>query len=81
MKKKFVKKSLAWLLALMMVITFMPTGVFADEGDVPEHSKVATENGDGTYTCTVNNETNINGYTALTAPIVIPSVTNGIIAA
>ena len=33
MKKKFVKKSLAWLLALMMVITFMPTGVMAEDGD------------------------------------------------
>lgn len=34
-------------------------------------------NGDGTYTCTVNEEGEINGYTASTAPVVFPVNTAG----
>ena len=48
MKKTLFKKSMAWLLALMMVITFMPTMAFAEAGQPPAHSKIAHDNGDGT---------------------------------
>ena len=37
----------------------------------------ASDNGDGTYTCVINNDTKLNGYTAKTAPIVIPINTPG----
>lgn len=37
----------------------------------------ATDNGDDTYTCTINTEATINGYTAETAPIVFPVNTAG----
>lgn len=37
----------------------------------------ATDNGDGTYTCTLNETGTINGYTAATAPIVMPVNTAG----
>ncbi len=37
----------------------------------------ATDNGDGTYTVTVNTEAEVNGYTASTAPIVMPVNTPG----
>lgn len=37
----------------------------------------ATSNGNGTYTCTINTEGNVNGYTAKTAPIVFPVNTAG----
>ena len=55
MKKTFFKKSVAWVLTLMMVITFMPVMSFAEEGDDtssgPAHTKSVTENEeDGTYT-------------------------------
>lgn len=36
-----------------------------------------TDNGDGTFTCEVNEEGNVNGYTATTAPIVMPINTPG----
>ena len=36
-----------------------------------------TDNGDGTLTCEVNEEGNVNGYTATTAPIVMPINTPG----
>lgn len=36
-----------------------------------------TDNGDGTYTCTINQTAEISGYTALTAPMVIPVETPG----
>lgn len=35
------------------------------------------ENSDGTYTCTVNSENTVSGYTASTAPIVLPVNTPG----
>ncbi|MCQ4636857.1 S9 family peptidase [Anaerovorax odorimutans] len=35
------------------------------------------KNGDGTYTCTVNNEETVKGYTGETAPIVFPVNTAG----
>lgn len=34
-------------------------------------------NGDGTYTCSINSEAMVNGYTASTAPIVMPINTPG----
>ena len=37
----------------------------------------ATDNGDGTYTCEMNEEADVNGYTARTAPIVFPVNTPG----
>ena len=37
----------------------------------------ATDNGDGTYTCVVNEEGSVGGYTAATAPIVFPVNTAG----
>lgn len=37
----------------------------------------AIDNGDGTYTCTVNPSGRVGGYTAATAPIVIPVNTPG----
>ncbi|MGN0801014.1 MAG: subtype A tannase [Candidatus Faecivicinus sp.] len=37
----------------------------------------AIDNGDGTYTCTVNPEASVGGYTAETAPIVLPVDTPG----
>ena len=44
---------------------------------VPAAYMEATENGDGTYTCTLNSNAEINGYTAETAPIVFPVNTPG----
>ena len=44
---------------------------------VPGAYMKATDNGDGTYTCEINDEATINGYTAQTAPIVMPINTPG----
>ena len=44
---------------------------------VPAAYMDATDNGDGTYTCTLNTTAEINGYTAETAPIVFPVNTPG----
>jgi len=44
---------------------------------VPGSYMTGTSNGDGTYTCTVNKYNIVNGYTAETAPIVIPVNTPG----
>ena len=44
---------------------------------VPAAYMDATENGDGTYTCTLNTTAEVAGYTALTAPIVFPVDTPG----
>jgi hypothetical protein len=44
---------------------------------VPAAYMTATDNGDGTYTCELNNEGTVNDYTAETAPIVIPVNTPG----
>lgn len=44
---------------------------------VPGDYMNAKKNEDGTYTCTVNNENKINGYSAETAPIVFPVNTAG----
>mgnify|MGYP000969745784 FL=1 len=44
---------------------------------VPGAYVAATDNGDGTYTLTVNDAGTVNGYTAATAPIVFPVNTPG----
>ena len=44
---------------------------------VPGAYMNATDNGDGTYTCEIDESSSINGYTALTAPIVMPINTPG----
>ena len=44
---------------------------------VPGDYMTGTKNSDGTYTCTLNSEGKINGYTAETAPIVFPLNTAG----
>ncbi len=44
---------------------------------VPGEYMTATDNGDGTYTCAVNTDGTKAGYTAATAPIVIPVNTPG----
>lgn len=44
---------------------------------VPGEYMTATLNEDGTYTCTINTEGTVNGYTAETAPIVFPVNTAG----
>lgn len=44
---------------------------------VPKEYMDAVDNGDGTYTCTWNREGTVGGYTAETAPIVIPVNTPG----
>lgn len=44
---------------------------------VPAEYMDAADNGDGTYTCEINTEGNVEGYTAETAPIVIPVDTPG----
>ena len=44
---------------------------------VPGAYMDATDNGDGTYTCELNTTAEVNGYTAETAPIVMPVNTPG----
>lgn len=44
---------------------------------VPGAYMKAEDNGDGTYTCEINEEAEVNGYTALSAPIVMPINTPG----
>jgi len=44
---------------------------------VPGAYMKATDNGDGTYTCEIDEQGSVNGYTALTAPIVMPINTPG----
>ncbi len=44
---------------------------------VPGAYMKAADNGDGTYTCEIDESSSINGYTALTAPIVMPINTPG----
>ena len=44
---------------------------------VPAAYMDATDNGDGTYTCTLNTTAEVNGYIAETAPIVFPVNTPG----
>lgn len=44
---------------------------------VPAAYMEGKENGDGTYTCTLNETGQINGYTASTAPVVFPVNTPG----
>lgn len=44
---------------------------------VPGAYMNAEANGDGTYTCTVNTEGEVSGYTSQTAPIVFPVNTGG----
>ena len=40
----------------------------------------AVDNGDGTFTCTVNTEATVGGYTAQTAPVIVPVDTPGYMA-
>ena len=47
---------------------------------VPGAYFIGTENGDGTYTCDVDNTAEVNNYTAGTAPIVMPIETPGYMA-
>ena len=44
---------------------------------VPGAYMISASNGDGTYTCSINTEGEVNGYTAQTAPIVCPVNTAG----
>ena len=44
---------------------------------VPGAYMTASDNGDGTYTCEINSEGTVNGFTAETAPIVMPINTPG----
>lgn len=44
---------------------------------VPAKYMNATANANGTYTCTLNSTATVNGYTAATAPIVVPVNTPG----
>ena len=44
---------------------------------VPGAYMNASDNGDGTYTCTLNTSQSISGYTAATAPLVMPVNTPG----
>jgi len=44
---------------------------------VPGSYMNATSNSDGTYTCTINTTATVNGYTASTAPVVVPVNTPG----
>lgn len=44
---------------------------------VPGGYMNAVDNGDGTYTCELNDSEKVNGYTAFTAPIVMPINTPG----
>ncbi len=44
---------------------------------VPAAYMNATSNGDGSYTCTLNSSGSVNGYTASTAPVVVPVNTSG----
>ena len=44
---------------------------------VPGDYLTGTDNGDGTYTCTVNPEGTVNGFTAETAPMMLPVNTAG----
>jgi len=52
--------------------TYEHMGIF-----VPGAYMNATPNGNGTYTCTINPTAIVNGYTALSAPIVLPINTPG----
>ena len=44
---------------------------------VPGAYLTGTDNGDGTYTCTVNPDGTVNGFTAKTAPVMLPVNTAG----
>lgn len=44
---------------------------------VPAAYMNASDNGDGTFTCEINREAAVNGYTSTSAPIVIPVETPG----
>lgn len=52
--------------------TYENLGIF-----VPEAYMDGTENGDGTYTCEINHSGTAGGFTAETAPVVIPVDTPG----
>jgi hypothetical protein len=53
-------------------LSYETLGIF-----VPAAYMNAADNGDGTYTCTINTDGEVAGYTAATAPIVIPVDTPG----
>ena len=51
--QKYLKRFLAFVLSLAMIITFMPLSMmtaYAKVGDTPPHTKTLTDNHDGTYT-------------------------------
>lgn len=52
--------------------TFETLGIY-----VPGQYMTAIKNSDGKYTCTINTTGNVNGYTAKTAPMVMPVETPG----
>ena len=52
--------------------TYETLGIF-----VPGAYMTASDNGNGTYTCQINTEGSVSGYTAQTAPMVIPVDTPG----
>jgi hypothetical protein len=56
-------------------LTYETLGIY-----VPRAYMTGTANGDGTYTCAVNTSGIINGYTAATAPMIIPVNTGGYMA-
>ena len=62
-------------------IVYCETSADADQEQlsviVPGAYMTAQDNGDGTYTCEMNTDATVNGYTALTAPIVFPVNTPG----
>ncbi len=53
-------------------LTYETLGIY-----VPAAYLNGEENGDGTYTCTVKEDAEVNGYTAANAPIVMPINTPG----
>lgn len=52
--------------------TYETLGIF-----VPAAYMNAADNGDGTFTCSIDDQANVSGYGAATAPIVIPVETPG----
>ena len=66
------RKVIALMMCVLMILSLAACN-FNDSGAYMD----AKDNGDGTYTYTINNEKEVNGYTAETAPIVMPVDTPG----
>ena len=66
-----------WQVGLSYAATPADSGYETMGVFVPGAYFEGTENGDGTYTCAVNEEGAAGAYTALTAPLVIPVNTPG----